>query len=93
MKLEQLKKNKTILDIYVKYKKNISILLTYIAPKKATEYVYKYHTGKKLDLKNPKEFNEKLQWLKLYGDQDLMVQCADKYAVRKYIEKNNVEKF
>ena len=28
--------------------------------------VYKIRTGKTLNLENPKTFNEKLQWLKLY---------------------------
>ena len=44
---------------------------------------------KKLDLKNPKTFNEKLQWCKLYyyPQNPLVVQCADKYAVREYITK------
>ena len=43
---------------------------------------------KKLNLNNPKTFNEKLQWLKLYymPNNPLVIQCADKYAVRKYIE-------
>lgn len=42
---------------------------------------------KKLDLKNPQTFNKKLQWMKLYyyPDNQIAVQCADKYAVRDYI--------
>lgn len=41
--------------------------------------------GRELDLQNPKTFNEKLQWLKLYNripEQTIMV---DKYRVRDYI--------
>lgn len=43
---------------------------------------------KKLHLKNPKTFNEKLQWYKLYycPQNDLVVKCADKYTVREYLE-------
>ena len=43
---------------------------------------------KPLDLKNPTTFNEKLQWCKLYyfPKTPLVVQCADKYAVRSHIE-------
>lgn len=43
----------------------------------------------KLNLKNPKTFNEKLQWLKLYywKNDKKAIQCADKYAVRSYIKK------
>ena len=42
---------------------------------------------KKLNLENPHTFNEKLQWLKLYyfPKEELVIQCADKYAVRSYI--------
>lgn len=46
---------------------------------------YQYYTGKELNLKNPVEFNEKIQWLKLYYHVPLLTQLADKYAVRKYV--------
>ena len=51
-------------------------------------YFVKLH--KKLDLKNPKTFNEKLMYLKLnkYGNDELVTKCADKYKVREYIEDN-----
>lgn len=47
-----------------------------------------------LDLKNPKTFNEKLQWLKLYyfPNNELVVKCTDKYDVRKYIKDKGYEK-
>lgn len=48
---------------------------------------YRLIFGKKLDLKNPKTFNEKLQWLKLYDRNPLYTQLVDKYEVRKYVEK------
>ena len=87
MNLRKLKENKLVFNLYVGYKKKMCSFLTHIAPVRATKYVYKYNTGKKLNLKNPQTFNEKLQWLKLYGDNQLMIQCADKYRVREYIEK------
>jgi len=42
---------------------------------------------KKLNLKNPQTFNEKIQWLKLYyyPKNSLVVNGSDKYAVREYI--------
>lgn len=46
---------------------------------------YKYYTGKKLNLKNPQTFSEKLQWLKLYDRNPLYTKLVDKYEVRKYI--------
>lgn len=48
---------------------------------------YQYYTGKKLNLENPVEFNEKIQWLKLYYHVPLLTQLSDKYAVRNYIAK------
>ncbi|WP_439033487.1 ATP-grasp fold amidoligase family protein [Bacillus paranthracis] len=44
-------------------------------------------TGKKLDLKKPMTFNEKLQWLKLYDRNPEYTQLVDKLEVRKHIEK------
>lgn len=40
-----------------------------------------------LNLNNPKTFNEKLQWLKLYYRDPSYTILADKYAVRKYISE------
>ena len=48
---------------------------------------YQYYTGKKLNLENPIEFNEKIQWLKLYYHVPLLTELADKYAVRKYVSE------
>lgn len=41
--------------------------------------------GKKLNLKNPKTLNEKLQWLKLYDRNPKYTEMVDKYNVRRYI--------
>ena len=40
---------------------------------------------KSVDLKNPKTFNEKIQWLKIhdYPQNELVIQGADKYLVRR----------
>lgn len=46
---------------------------------------FRYHIGKKLNLKNPESFNEKLQWLKLYDRKPEYSIYVDKYAVRAYI--------
>ena len=47
---------------------------------------YRMKTGRKLNLKNPQRFTEKLQWYKLYYRNPLMKTCSDKYDVRKYVE-------
>lgn len=47
--------------------------------------LYKNNIGKRLDLKNPKTYNEKLQWLKLYDRKPLYTTLVDKHEVKKYI--------
>lgn len=56
---------------------------------------YKIVLNKKLDLKNPKTLNEKLQWYKLnyFPYNPLVIQCTDKYLVREYIEKKGLGKY
>ena len=63
--------------------------ITRISPKLNTKLVYYYHFHKPLDLKHPKPLDEKIQWLKFntYYKNPLVTQCADKYAVREYVEK------
>lgn len=46
---------------------------------------YRIATGRKLNLKNPKRFTEKLQWYKLHYRDPLMTQCSDKFGVRDYV--------
>ncbi len=48
---------------------------------------YRIVLKKKLNLEDPQTFNEKLQWLKLYyyPNNETVVRCADKYAVRSYV--------
>lgn len=45
------------------------------------------------DLKDPKTFNEKLQWLKLHDRNPLYTTLVDKYAVRRYIAEKIGEEY
>lgn len=54
---------------------------------------YEYYTGKKLDLKNPIEFNEKIQWLKVFYRVPILHQLVDKYAVRDYVKEKVGERY
>lgn len=47
---------------------------------------YKNRFGREIDLKDPKTYTEKLQWLKLFYRNDKMPICTDKYAVHQYLE-------
>lgn len=46
---------------------------------------YFYHFHRFANLKNPKTFNEKLQWLKLHDRNPLYTTLVDKYAVKKWV--------
>ena len=48
---------------------------------------YKHQLHKELNLENPKDFNEKLQWLKLYNRNPEYPQMVDKVTVKDYIAK------
>lgn len=47
--------------------------------------LYRFRFGKDLNLNNPKTFNEKIQWLKLYDHRSLYHTVVDKYEVKKYV--------
>ena len=49
--------------------------------------------GKRLNIKNPSTFNEKIQWLKLNGFKPEYTRMVDKYGARKYIEEKIGEKY
>ncbi len=46
---------------------------------------YKKKIGKKLNLKNPQTFNEKMQWLKLNDRKEIYTTMVDKYDVKEYV--------
>lgn len=52
---------------------------------------YRIKTGRKLNLRNPVRYTEKLQWYKLFYRIPLMTMCSDKYAVRKYVKKRGLD--
>lgn len=58
-----------------------------------TKIQFRANTGEKLDLDNPKTFNEKLQWLKLYDHNDLYTTLVDKRLVKDYVRKIVGEEF
>ena len=47
--------------------------------------LFKIKLGYDLDLDNPRTFNEKLQWLKLYDRKPIYTTMVDKYAVKDYV--------
>lgn len=49
--------------------------------------MYKETTGKKLNLKNPTTFNDKLNWLKLYNRNPELTKLVDKVTVKDEVAK------
>lgn len=60
-------------------------LLYRISPETELRLLFRLKCGYSLNLSNPKTYNEKIQWIKLYDKNPLMAQCCDKYAVRDYV--------
>ena len=55
--------------------------------------IFRLKFGYRLNLKNPKTFSEKLQWLKLHDRNPLYTQLVDKYEVRQYVKEKIGEEF
>lgn len=86
----------------VEYIKNPKKIVLYLMDKQFFNWMndetylkikYKLIMGKKLNLKNPMSFNEKIQWLKLYNRKDIYTTMVDKYEVRKYISEKMGEEY
>ena len=50
-------------------------------------YIYYKKMNTILNLKSPKTFSEKIQWIKLYGNLERFSDLVDKYSVRKFVEE------
>lgn len=68
-------------------------IFRWIPDKKYLELYYKAIFKKTLELKHPKTFNEKLQWMKLYDRDELYTKLADKYLVREYVREKIGEEY
>lgn len=62
-------------------------LLRFIPDEPYLKMVYRIKSGKKLDLKNPKTFCDKLNWLKLHDVHPEYTRLVDKVAVRDYLKE------
>ena len=79
---QNLKNNKIIMFMYNSFRK----ILTLISPKTTSKLNYKMTFGENVNLKNPKGFNEKLMYIRIYNyDKNPLVwKCSDKYELREY---------
>lgn len=60
-------------------------LFNWMSDEQYLKILYRSRIGHELNLDNPKTFNEKLQWLKLYDRKPEYTMMVDKYAVKKYV--------
>lgn len=72
-------------------RENILIALRIIPDKPMLKLLYKIKFKRKLNLKHPRRFSEKVQWVKLYERSQDMVTITDKYEVRDYIKGKGYE--
>lgn len=84
------------MNIYnlIKTKKIVRYIVGYMGlyhPVFLTKMRYRMLFHKKLDLKNPKNLNEKISWLNLYSDTSLWINLSDKYKVREYVKSCGLE--
>lgn len=56
-------------------------------------FIFKKIMGQNLDLKHPKTFNQKLQWLKLHDHNPQYINLVDKYAVKDIVKNIIGEKY
>ncbi len=88
-KIKRLKKDPRDIICFI-----LSRKLFWIIPDKIyLKMKYRVTNGKKLNLKNPSTFSEKLQWLKLYDRRPEYIRMVDKYKVRNYIKKKIGEEY
>lgn len=72
---------------------NYRKMLNWLPDKVFLKAAFRARFGRKLNLNNPKTFNEKLQWLKLHNRKPEYTKMVDKYLVREYVKEKIGEKY
>lgn len=72
-------------------RKTVAKFLLILPDEKYAQWFHKLYTGKGLNLKEPRYFDEKIWWLKLNNRDPLLTQCSDKHAVRDYVKEKGFE--
>lgn len=83
-------------SIGYKFRRQMQVLAyKVLGPVRMAKIYYRIVMKKKLDLKRPKTFTEKINWYKLYfcPQSELIIQCSDKYMVREYLINNGMEQY
>lgn len=82
-------------QIFKNKEKRLKILnvMRFLPDRNMVKLQYKLVMHKRLNLKNPRTFNEKLQWLKLNDHKEIYTNLVDKYKVRDWVKENLGEEF
>lgn len=81
-------------SVLYRIRRKCQVFARYVLPNELLGRIYSRIVMKKdVDISNPKTFNEKIQWLKLYHypSNPLVIKCTDKYTVRSYIKEKGYE--
>lgn len=89
MSFKQFLKSKVphIFNLLRQVKSQYYLLLGKYNPELLVRKLYMDFYKRPIDLKNPKDIDEKVNFLKLYGDTSMWSLYADKYAVRSYVKE------
>ncbi len=93
-KIDVLESQINELEIYGKRLEKL--LYNHLSPElypHAVKQWYQDVTGNPLNLEDPKTYNEKIQWMKVYNNDPRKTLLADKYAVRSWVKEKIGEKY
>lgn len=65
-------------------------LLCRLFPRTAVRIQYRHIMGRKINLSNPQDLNEKINYLKFHADLGEWARLTDKYTVREYIKERGL---
>lgn len=72
-------------NLRIVYRKFVYVCSRLYSDRRFLKTVFPLNMGYNLDLQNPKTFNEKMQWLKLYDRRPEYSIMVDKYRVKDYV--------
>ncbi len=75
---------------FLRHKEDIGVKIlmryfSWLPDKLYLKLLFRFVMNRRLNLRNPQTFSEKLQWLKLYNRRPEYTRMVDKYAVKEYV--------
>lgn len=64
-----------------------------VFPSLTVRFVYRLRLGRWPNLRNPKTFTEKIQWMRLHDTDSRKIRLADKYLVREWVSEKIGDKY